>query len=55
MIKPAGRIHLESGDLTVSQVKMDNIDVNSDAGGLPSSYITWRKYKTRQVTSQDMI
>ena len=43
----AGRIHLESGDLTVSQVKMDNIDVNSGAGEVEYRQVTLRGGSTK--------
>ena len=43
----AGRIHLESGDLTVSKVKMDNIDVNSDAGEVEYRQVTLRGGSTK--------
>lgn len=43
----AGRIHLESGDLTVSKVKMDNIDVNSGAGDVEYRQVTLRGGSTK--------
>ena len=43
----AGRIHLESGDLTVSKVKMDNIDDNSDAGEVEYRQVTLRGGSTK--------
>lgn len=43
----AGRIYLESGDLTVSKIKMDNIDVNSGAGDVEYRQVTLRGGSTK--------
>ncbi|MBC8744166.1 DUF4097 family beta strand repeat protein [Lactobacillus sp. Marseille-P7033] len=43
----AGRIHLESGDLSVSNAKLDNVDVDVDSGNVEYHQVTLRGGNTK--------